>query len=299
MTVDRPVFILGGARSGTTILYNLLAVHPDVCWISYLSDARPGAAAPVRRHRWLDLPVVGAAQRRAIVRNRPNRARMRWMPWPAEGDHTWHGYAGFGAAPYGTETHLDGSMEGRLRGAIETHLRVTGRPRFLCKQTANNRRLELIDRMFPDACYLHLIRDGRAVANSMIREPWWNDMHVWWLGKRVREWSDGDPVVLAALYWQKTIEEIRRHASRFGDRYMEVRYEALAGDTRAVVGEAVRFAGLSADAAHLEMLPETLPNMNHKWREKLTAAQQSEMSGAIGSALDALGYDSGNGGGGR
>ena len=293
MNIDRPIFILGGARSGTTILYNLLAAHRDTCWVSYLSDARPGAAAPVRRHRLLDLPLVGPSQLRAIVRNRPNRTRMRWMPWPAEGDNTWHDHAGFGAEPYGTETHIDDAMASRLRGVIDTHLRVTGRPRFLCKQTANNRRLELVAGMFPDARYVHLIRDGRAVANSMIREPWWNDMHVWWLGKRVRDWDEGPPVALAALYWQHTLEEIRRHD--FGDRYMEVRYEDLAADTPAVMAEVVRFAGMNADAVHARLLPGTLPNMNHKWRTKLSQEQQAAMLDAIGPALSALGYDSGSG----
>jgi len=290
VNIDRPIFILGGARSGTTILYNLLAAHRDTCWVSYASDARPGVATAVGRHRLLDVPVVGEGQRRAFVRNRPNRARMRWMPWPAEGDNTWHAYAGFGADPYGTETRLDPSMESRLRSAVETHLRVTGRPRFLCKQTANNRRLELVDRMFPDALYVHLIRDGRAVANSMVREPWWHDMQVWWLGKRVREWDEGDPVVLAALYWQRTLEEIRRHAARLAGRYTEVRYEALAADTPRVVADIVRFAGLGADASHTELMPATLPNMNHKWRTKLTVAQQAAMLDAVGPALSQLGY---------
>jgi len=299
VSIDRPIFILGSARSGTTILYNLLAAHRDTCWVSYASDARPGAAGPVRRHRLLDLPLVGASQRRAIVRNRPNRARMRWMPWPAEGDNTWHAYAGFGTEPYGTETRLDPEMEARLRGVVEMHVRITGRQRFLCKQTANNRRLELIDRMFPQALYVHLIRDGRAVANSMVREPWWDDMHVWWLGKRVREWNQGDPVVLAALYWQRTLEEIRRHAPRLGERYMEVRYEALAADTRGAIKDISRFAGLEGDGGGAEMLPVTLPNMNHKWRTKLTAEQQAAMLSAAGPALEQLGYDSVDAGGSR
>jgi hypothetical protein len=290
VSIHRPIFILGSARSGTTILYNLLAAHADTCWVSYASDARPGQAGPVRRHRWLDLPLVGAGQRRAIVRNRPNRARMRWMPWPAEGDRTWHTWAGFGAEPYGTETRLDEAMESRLRGVMELHLDVTRRPRFLCKQTANNRRLELVDRMFPDALYVHLIRDGRAVANSMVREPWWNDMQVWWLGKRVREWDQGDPVALAALYWQRTLEEIRRHAPRFGDRYTEVHYEELAADTPRVIDGIARFAGLGTDATHAGMLPATLPNMNHKWRTKLTPTQQAGMLDAVGPALAELGY---------
>ena len=35
------IFIIGSGRSGTTLLYNLLATHSDVAWFSVLSHHKP------------------------------------------------------------------------------------------------------------------------------------------------------------------------------------------------------------------------------------------------------------------
>ncbi len=34
MNVERPIFILGPPRSGTSLLYKTLAVHPDLAWFN-------------------------------------------------------------------------------------------------------------------------------------------------------------------------------------------------------------------------------------------------------------------------
>jgi hypothetical protein len=288
--IEKPVFILGNIRSGTTILYNLIATHPDLCWFTYVTDNRPGARWPVALSRLLDMPVLGISQRRAILRNRPRRPHMHWLPWPAEGDRIYHEFCKFGQNPDGVETTLTNDMESKLKDIISLHLEVTRKPRFLSKQTANNRRLELLNRMFPDACFVHLIRDGRAVAYSTLREPWWNGMHVWWLGKKVHECDEMDPIELAALYWQRTTEEIRRHRPLLGERYMEVRYEELVGDTKDVVSRITSFCGLTDRPSYLRLLPDTLRNMNYKWRESIPEHRKQILHDCIGEYLAELGY---------
>jgi len=34
MTPVKPIFLVGLGRSGTTVLYNLIANHQELCWIS-------------------------------------------------------------------------------------------------------------------------------------------------------------------------------------------------------------------------------------------------------------------------
>ena len=290
--IDRPIFILGNIRSGTTILYNLVAAHPELCWFTYKSDAKPSSNAGAASLRLLDAPLIGALQRRAIIANRPNRVTMHVLPWPAEGDRIYHEYCGFGKQADGLETSLTPEMETRLRTVIEVHLDTSGKKRFLSKQTANNRRLDILQRVFPDAIYVHLIRDGRAVASSMLREPWWPDTHVWWLGRKASQWAPEfrDAAELAAVYWQRTVEMVREFGTRAGNCYLEVRYEQLTRNPRAVVEQVLAHTRLARVPSYLHSLPASLPGSDSKWRSNLNQQQQAHVSEAIGGFLRELGY---------
>ena len=292
MTIDRPIFILGNIRSGTTITYNLVSLHPDVCWFSNHSSRYPVIYGIPLMHRLLDIPHFRRKQAEATAEKRRMYSRLNFVPWPEEGDGIYHEHCGFGQTADGVETQLTDEMERHFKGKVREHIELTGKQRFVSKQTANNRRIDLLDRMFPDAHYVHVIRDGRAVANSTLRVPWWKDTHVWWLGKKASEWeAEGhEPVELCGLNWQHTLEEIFRSRERLGDRYTELRYESLTDDVRGNMSRFFEFCDLDCPDEYLALLPEKLPDMNRKWRDLLSADQQRALQGAIGDFLTDLGY---------
>ena len=123
MHIDRPIFILGNIRSGTTILYNLLATHPEVCWFSNYSDRYPNANAVPLLHRLLDLPVLGNHFKTRLIHRNPSAL----IPWPHEGDVIYHDYAGFGQGRDGAEETLTDEMERRFKEKIGGHPRLTGK----------------------------------------------------------------------------------------------------------------------------------------------------------------------------
>ncbi len=295
MDIQKPIFIIGSIRSGTTILYGLLSVHPEVCWFSNHTNRYPDFSGLAAIQRMLDIPFLGARMKRAIISKKPIPPRLNVVPWPDEGDHIYHSYCGFGKIKNGIENALSEEMEGRLKEKIREHMRFSGKRRFLSKQTANNRRLELLNRMFPDAFYIHSIRDGRAVASSTLQVPWWKDTHIWWLGYKASEWetTGRDPIELCALYWKRTVLEIMRNRYLFGDRYMEVRYEELTRDVKGMLSKIVHFCELSNPSEFMDLLPEALPNRNYKWKEQLTESQKSTLSESIGEFLKTLGYSQG------
>ena len=78
---------------------------------------------------------------------------------------------------------------------------------------------ELILKLFPDAYFLHVVRDPRGVAASMLaasRSPW----GAAWASKTV---------VTAATRWREAIEA-GRHLAKATDRFLEVRYESVLSD---------------------------------------------------------------------
>ena len=288
MDINRPIFLLGSGRSGTTILYRLMAVHPELCWFSNLTDRYPSHPKLAVFHRALDVPIVGGWMRqRLIERKRPS---LR----PSEAGTIYHSYCGFDSSRRMIADELTAEAEAKFKRLVKGHLSATGKPRFMSKQTANAQRIGVIDKMFPEACYVHIIRDGRAVANSLLRVDWWSGTDIWWLGGKPEKWVEmgREPIELCALQWQRDVQEIMDHRHLFDDRYIEIRYEDLVKDTRGIVRDVVQFVGLGQSERLMDSLPESLPNMNRKWVEQLDKAQKAILEQCIGESLASLGYRS-------
>jgi hypothetical protein len=191
-----------------------------------------------------------------------------------------------------TGDDLTPEVERRFKDLVEGHLSATGKPRFMNKQTANTQRIGAIDKMFPDASFVHIIRDGRAVASSLLRVDWWSRTDIWWYGGTPKEWAEagGDPIELCALQWQRDVQEILDHRHLFEDRYLEIRYEDLVADTKGTVRDVVQFAGLEPSQRLMDSVPDSLPDMNYKWVEQLDASQKATLERCLGESLAALGY---------
>ncbi|MCK5251870.1 MAG: sulfotransferase, partial [Thermoplasmata archaeon] len=284
MDVERTVFIIGSGRSGTTVLYHILATHPEVAWFSYWSNRFPGSPGWVRLHRLLDAPVLGTRLRKGIITRSWATRKLGLMP--SEGEEIYRTYCGFRDDVRSTEEDLDPSMERRLRSIIESHLELTRKPRFVNKRTSNTQRLALMNRMFPDACYVHLIRDGRAVANSFMNVDWWPDHTIWWSRDTPSDWErqGRTPIELCALHWKHNVEEILATKDVLAN-YLEVRYERLVRDSRAEIHRIIDFCDLPKGAAFEERIPEALPDMDRKWRSALSDDDLSIIENAAGDLL--------------
>ena len=88
--------------------------------------------------------------------------------------------------------------------------RYGGGQRLLCKRIANNLRLPLLVEAFPDATFVLLTRDGRAVASSLRKVNWWPGFWVFWYGSTTDQWeaAGGDPWELAARHWVEEVQAI-------------------------------------------------------------------------------------------
>jgi hypothetical protein len=141
--------------------------------------------------------------------------------------------------------------------------------------------LPLIHELFPDALYLHLLRDGRDVAfcdHVAPRDPFWKK--IYFNTDKIRYWR-GLPLsrstyrVLSPLYnarhWANSVTVGRAYGMMLGDRYMEVRYEDLIQNfpdtTRALLG----FLGLEATPDALADVERSLVKSkvgNHRQRSR-------------------------------
>ncbi len=106
----------------------------------------------------------------------------------------------------------------------------------------------LLNRLYPQAYFIHVIRDPRAVVASNLalkQEPWG------WIG------ADKDHVDLA-LKWKQGIEKSDRAENLLQERFIEVRYEDLKSDRIAVLLNLANFLELDYTKEQLtNLVPQT------------------------------------------
>ncbi|MDQ2910304.1 MAG: sulfotransferase [Actinomycetota bacterium] len=101
------------------------------------------------------------------------------------------------------------------------------------------RYLPLLHSLFPWARTIHLIRDGRDVALSML--DW---AHAERGPGRHRLWGE-EPVAVCALSWLSHVTAGRRDGVKLGgDHYLEIRYEGLISDTEPTLAQIASFLEL-------------------------------------------------------
>lgn len=286
--INKPIFILGSGRSGTTLLYDLLAIHPDICWFSELTDGFPHLPHSALMQRALRIPLFGDLMQRKII-NESSPMILK----PSEGSNIYDGYSGFVKDKRSTEKDWSGKVEKKFKLIIRKHLMATEKSRFINKQPANTQRIRLIHELFSDAYFVHIIRDGRAVVNSLLHTDWWPNIQLWWLnGKKPSEVLRyrNNQVKLGALHWKHNVIEIRRNRKLLGNRYIEVRYEGLISDPRGTIKKILQFCELPNIDEYLRRIPIKFPNMNEKWKKELTDKQQRVLYETLNPFLRELGY---------
>jgi hypothetical protein len=274
---DAPLFLLGAPRSGTSLLYKVLCLHPDVAYISNWVRRFP-------RQPWL-----GALNR--LARRLPHTQRSVWFghdsnayvyasrrallkrlfPQPVEGEPVYAAcgipdFVPSGAAP--SEQQRDA-----LRAAFRAIRRYAGGTRIVNKRIGNNLRIPLLEAAFPEARFVDIMRDGRAVAYSLSHVDWWDDTVVWWYGGTPRRWREEgrDPWELCARVWLEELRAIDAGLESVpAGQVLRVHYEQLVREPLPTLRVIAEFAGLRPHPAWASRLATLrFPDRNERWREGL------------------------------
>lgn len=280
------MFLVGCGRSGTTLLYDMLAVHPDLAWFSSFTQ------------RWPALPQLAALSRlHALTSLRASGGR--WVPRPREGHAIWDA-----ARPdprpgdNGPLTAADAAPGdvACMRATAAAHARYHGRPRFMNKNTRNARRVGFLDAAFPDAVFVHVVRDPRATVASLLKVAFWPDLPIWWVGDRnPRELvAEGwDEAALGAELWSREVDRaLGDLASIDPRRSLTVTYEDLAADPAPEVLRVLDLAELPVTSRFMATLDEHgAASRNAKFRTELDDRQISTIEVTAGPVAARLGYE--------
>jgi hypothetical protein len=290
--------IVGAPRSGTSLLYKLLCLHRDAAYVSNWTNRfgfpsvtawanRVATHDPVRRRAvWF---VDGD---NAYVYGRRRKLLERAFPAPVEG----HWLFSRVGATFPDQPGQRGTIDpARLRKQIDTIVRAGGGSVFISKRVINNWYLDQIDAALPHAHYVHVLRDGRSVAASLLRVNWWEDNVVPWWGGTPEQWrAEGrDPWELAATTWVKETTLVDEFLAKIPEeRRLTVRYEDVLADPTHVLDDVACFAGLGADSAWTdEIATMRFPQDRVRaWETSLDDAAQQTVTNVQAPLLAQHGY---------
>lgn len=283
--LDRPIFITGCGRSGTTLTYELLARHPDVGWFSNYTD----------RFHWMPQLAVLS---RCYPLVRMNKPGSRGILKPSEGYRLWKSCSPRSPAEEHrrlTEEDATSDERRRIQRLAFVHLRYQGRSRFLHKNTRLAHRLRHLNALFDDAYVIHVVRDPRAAVSSLLKVAFWPGLRLWWRDNQTpaQLMSSGlAQEILAAELWREEVQCLTEDAScLLPNHYLEVRYEQLVADPAGVVADMLAFAGLRCDQKFLAAVNSfDIRDTSGNYGRYLSVEQIAQVEMTVGSVAHKLGY---------
>jgi hypothetical protein len=259
-TLERPLFIVGAARSGTTFLGDCIARLPE---LSYHHE-----------------PPATKAAGRYVYEGLWSERRARWF--------------------YRTV----------YRWLIRTELE--GGLRFTEKTPTNSLIIPFLERAFPDAQFLHIIRDGRDAAASHMDKPWlradaagtgnrepggyphgpWAPF--WVEPERRDEFAATSDAHRMIWSWRRYVEAALRDGPPLGpERYMELRYETLVTEPRTSAERVLEFLGITRPKsrdAFIAAVERADAGSVGSWRRKFSPDEIAQIEADSGELLRSLGY---------
>jgi Sulfotransferase family len=272
---NTPFFVLGAARSGTTMLRLMLNRHSRLT-IPFESHFLV--------HIFAELPSD-----RPLKLNEADR--MADLVVGEKNFQTWH------LDPTSVRQKMRQLAPAPLAVLVDALYRMevadSGKPRWGDKTPHYYKIWRNLTRLFPTSKLIHIIRDGRDVVRSLEQVAW-----------------HGPTNVDRARYWQERVELALAAARELGsERNLIVRYEELVLETRSTLAAICDFLGESfepemplffEDASkhicdidgdvHGKLGRQPQPEDVGRWRHEMSVEDQIRFEAVAGAGLRSMSY---------
>jgi len=272
------VFLFGFERSGTTLLSMMVGAHPAI--------AVPLSTTGLWYRYWVRRKEYGELKRKEDVERLVHDllAEERIRLWDAR---------------LNIREVLDELPPGSFPAVVERfhslYARAQGKPRWGNIDIATLDHMDIASQWFPNARFVHLVRDGRDVA----------------LSHKTMPYGASNPLECAERWAHRVTVNLKMGSILGRQRYLVVRYEDLILDTEATLRRLCSFIGVEYSPAMLEY-PEAVsrkipperrwlwPVLDRapvtskafRWKQEMSRSQRVVFEGVAGELLKELGYES-------
>lgn len=237
-----PVFLVASERSGTTLLRLMLDHHPEVAF-----------------EKEFDFVVAQVSDTGELP---PLESYVDWI-----------------ATVRGADYVIDRSLE--YPGLVDDFLRQKqaasgGKPHIGATVHRNFDRLRFL---WPEARYIHLVRDPRDVARSVVQKGWAGSTY-----------QASELWVAAEDSWDSLVQHLASNQA------IEIHYEDLVMRTEAVLTDICRFMGVEYCEQMLEyradapQYPPPDPTLVAQWRTKLSPRDVAMVEVRTAGLMERRGY---------
>ena len=288
------LFIVGTGRCGSTLVHEVIGRHPDCGFVSNIEDNIPAVNTLGRWNNALYRSFIGQHTVKGGPRFAPSEAYnlMDREVSPIYSKSSRDLYAA-DVSPW---------LERRFKKFFDERAAAQACELFTHKYTGWSR-LGFFAEIFPQAKFIHIVRDGRAVANSWLQMDWWlgyrGPEHWQWgplTPEEEAEWKAGDYdfALLAGICWKKLMHSFRQAESLLPvENYLQLRFEDIVESPRLNIEKMLNFAGLDWSAPFETAFRRQDFRLDRRraFESDLNAAQLQRLQQSLAPLLAEYGYE--------